>query len=103
RSSSRKASETRSPQWTIRSAPASRSTHADGSARAPRGRWVSEMTAIRTGPPMLPDLVVPVLQMPRLRPGLRLRLGLGLRLRLHARLRSRGREEARRAGRADAV
>ena len=37
---------TKSPAWSSRSAAAIRSTHASGSRRAPRGRCVSEMTAI---------------------------------------------------------
>ena len=44
-SSARNATETKSPRCRIRSAARSRSTHAGGSRREPRGRCVSEMTA----------------------------------------------------------
>ena len=46
-SSSRSTSSVeKSPAWSSRSAAAIRSTHASGSRRAPRGRCVSDMTAI---------------------------------------------------------
>ena len=46
-SSSRSVSRVfRSPAWSSRSAASIRSTHASGRRRAPRGRWVSEITAI---------------------------------------------------------
>src|SRR3954470_9076729 len=47
RSSSRNAADTKSPACSTRSAPRRSSTHRAGSARDPRGRCVSEMTATR--------------------------------------------------------
>ncbi len=48
-SSSRTSSWLKSPAWMMRSAALRRSTHASGSAREPRGRWVSEMMAMSKG------------------------------------------------------
>ena len=46
--SSSASSDAKSPAWRIRSAAASRSTHPSGIRRAPRGRWVSDITAMTT-------------------------------------------------------
>src|SRR3954447_17824070 len=98
-SSSRNATDDRSPPWRIRSARRSCSRHASGSRLAPRGRCVSEIAATSTAPRLVVrDLLLQFLVPLRdrwLRPPLR---GAALRAAPGGRAGLRGRPADHRAG-----